>query len=141
MRCISVRQPWAWCIVNGYKPVENRTWSATWRGPILIHAGKEVDLESMRVVRRLLADAGEDPLAVPMAITLPVGGIVGRADLVDCVTRHPSPWFFGPFGFVLSNARPLDLVKCRGQLGLFEVDEAALGIASPKVAGQEEMFG
>ena len=27
MRVISIRQPWAWLIVNGYKDVENRTWA------------------------------------------------------------------------------------------------------------------
>ena len=26
MKALSIRQPWAWLIVNGYKDVENRTW-------------------------------------------------------------------------------------------------------------------
>jgi hypothetical protein len=42
-KAITVRQPYAWLIVNGFKTVENRSehesrWS--FRGPLAIHAGK-----------------------------------------------------------------------------------------------------
>jgi len=43
-RCLSVRQPWAFAIVRGWKCVENRTWAppANFRGFIAIHAsGRE----------------------------------------------------------------------------------------------------
>jgi hypothetical protein len=50
------------------------------------------------------------------------GGIVGEAEIVDCVTSHPSEFFFGPFGFVIRNARPLPFRPCRGMLGFFEPD-------------------
>ncbi len=40
LKAISIRQPWAWLIVNGYKDVENRIWVANLRGPVLIHAGQ-----------------------------------------------------------------------------------------------------
>jgi|ERR1039458_8111645 hypothetical protein len=39
LKAISIRQPWAWLIVNGYKDVENRIWAANVRGRVLIHAG------------------------------------------------------------------------------------------------------
>jgi hypothetical protein len=32
LKAISIRQPWAWLIVNGYKDVENRIWAANVRG-------------------------------------------------------------------------------------------------------------
>ncbi|KAA5603782.1 hypothetical protein F1188_19175 [Roseospira marina] len=51
-----------------------------------------------------------------------VGGIVGAVDVVACVTDHPSPWFFGPIGWVLANPRPLLFTPCRGRLGLFTPD-------------------
>lgn len=41
MKAISINQPWAWCIVNGYKPIENRDWATQFRGTVLIHAGKK----------------------------------------------------------------------------------------------------
>ena len=31
------------------------------------------------------------------------GAIIGEVDIVDCVTKSTSPWFEGPFGFVLRN--------------------------------------
>jgi hypothetical protein len=39
LKAISIRQPWAWLIVNGYKDVENRIWAANVRGRVLIHVG------------------------------------------------------------------------------------------------------
>lgn len=40
MKALSVRQPYAWLIVNGIKDIENRTWRTGYRGPVLIHASK-----------------------------------------------------------------------------------------------------
>lgn len=134
MKTLSVRQPWAWAIVNGYKPVENRNtdFVGSYRGPILIHSGKEAEpLPSWYAVRQLLADSGEDPDELPDLQALPTGGIVGKADLVGVTTHHGSHWFSGPIGIVLANARPLTLIPWRGQLGLFEVDEAKLNLAPP----------
>jgi hypothetical protein len=134
MKALSIRQPWAWAVVNGYKPVENRTtdFVGRWRGPLLIHAGKQAEeRESWYAVRALLAESGEDPETLPELAAMPVGGIVGRAELIDVVTFHPSPWFSGPVGLVLAHAKPEKLKLCRGQLGLFEVDERWLGLSPP----------
>lgn len=119
MRAISIRQPWAWLIVNGYKPVENREWPTKYRGPVLIHAGQTLarrhyeDLELDMAVRlRIALPAYED---------LPRGGVVGVATIVDCVTEFDSPFFTGPFGFVLKDARPLPFQPFKGKLGFFDV--------------------
>ena len=45
---------------------------------------------------------------------LQLGGIVGIVDLVDVVTQSDDPYFYGPFGFVLENARPLSFTPMRG---------------------------
>ncbi len=112
MKALSIRQPWAWAIATGKKPVENRTWSTSFRGPVLIHAGLRVDREALR----------DDPWAFAGAeLDMPTGGIVGVATIVDCVEWHASPWFTGPFGFVLTDARSLPFVPCKGALGFFDV--------------------
>lgn len=36
---LSIRQPWAWLIVNGHKDIENRDWPTNFRGRLLVHAG------------------------------------------------------------------------------------------------------
>ena len=37
---LSIRQPWAWLIVNGHKDIENRDWPTNFRGRLLVHAGQ-----------------------------------------------------------------------------------------------------
>lgn len=109
---ISIRQPWAWLIIHGIKDVENRRWWTGVRGWVGIHAARSIDHQAVAD----LADRRPD-LRLPGEYQ--VGGIVGRAVVVDCVSDHPSPWFEGPHGFVLSGAEPLDFRECRGGLAFF----------------------
>ena len=39
MKALSVRAPWWWYIIHGYKDIENREWKTQFRGRVLIHAG------------------------------------------------------------------------------------------------------
>jgi len=114
MKAIAVRQPYAWLIVNGYKDIENRTWSTKHRGPLLIHASLKIAPDWVEVWW-----ACEDS-GIPLPDYADVGGIVGVVEVVDVVTTHTSPWFSGPVGFVLANARPLSFREFKGRLGLFE---------------------
>ena len=118
MKALSIKQPWAWLIVNGFKDIENRNWHTNYRGPVLIHAGKKPDGTDADM-RWLMHDIGWDG-DLPRLASLEYGGIVGEAEIVDCVHRSQSPWFFGKFGFVIRNARPLPFRPCKGQLGFFE---------------------
>lgn len=47
------------------------------------------------------------------------GGVVGVAEIVDCVAASPSPWLFGPWGWVLRGARRLPFAPCPGALNFF----------------------
>lgn len=112
---LSVRQPWAWLIVNGFKDVENRPRRTHYRGPLLIQAGTNASgftvEESEPIERR-------HSLRIPDELEF--GGIVGVVELVDCVGKHSSPWFIrGNFAWVLANPRRLTFRECKGQLGLF----------------------
>ncbi|WP_029554815.1 ASCH domain-containing protein [Xanthobacter sp. 91] len=122
MKALSIRQPWAWCILHG-KPVENRNWWTSYRGPLDIHAAKGMTRDEYEECRDFAASLG---LALPPMADLPRGGIVGRAKLVDCVTSHPSPWFFGRYGLVLEEVEPLPFIPLKGALGLFDVSEGVL---------------
>jgi hypothetical protein len=59
-------------------------------------------------------------LGVEVPMHLERGGIIGTANIVACVTKWGSPWFVGRFGFVLSEARPVEFIPCKGALGFFE---------------------
>jgi hypothetical protein len=87
IRGITIRQPWATCILAGKNP-ENRPVHWPWRGWIMIHAGQKLERSALR-----------DPL-VATAIRgreLHLGAVVGIARLTNC---HPdrgpeqctSPW-------------------------------------------------
>lgn len=112
-RVLTIRQPWAHLIVEGTKPVENRSWSTNYRGLILIHAGQARDDEEAR-------DFGLDP------DRLDYGAIIGSAQLVDIVDDHPSPFFHGPCGWVLQKPQRLQPVPMRGKLSLWETTLPAL---------------
>lgn len=112
MKALSIQQPWSWLIVNGYKPVENRDWPTNGRGWVYVHAGKKIDKEAIDWIKEKFPE-------IPLPDTFETGGIVGKAKIVDCVTSHPSPWFFGQYGFVISEAAPLPFTACKGKLGFF----------------------
>ena len=132
MKALSIKQPWAWLIVNGHKDVENRSWYTSYRGPVLIHAGKKIDNEFLEIINHLPASAH----LVPRLSTLDTGGIIGIAEIVGCVTKSESPWFFGEYGFLIRNARPIPFVPYRGQLGFFEVEGEPMTINQPTDGGQ-----
>ena len=113
---ISIRQPWAWLIVNGYKDIENRKWATNLRGPVLIHAGQsktDTRPEALAYIKRKYRVAD-------LPDTFETGGIVGIAEITDCVQRHRSKWFQGPFGWTLAHARRLPFKKCKGRLQFFK---------------------
>lgn len=120
MKALSIRQPWAWLIIQGYKDVENRSWSTPIRGPFLVHAGQTFDEDGYIWVK------AHTDITLPAREEFARGGIVGRAEIVDCVSRSRSVWFSGPFGFVLKNAAPLEFTPLKGKLGFFEVKEEDL---------------
>lgn len=121
MKALSIRQPWAWLIVEGYKEVENRDWPTRFRGRFLIHAGKAFDQAGYVFVRQQFPT-----ILLPAREEFDRGGIVGEATLLDCVTESPSPWFFGRFGFVLAEAKALPFRPMPGKLSFFNFPAAEI---------------
>jgi hypothetical protein len=124
--CISILQPWAWLIVNGHKDIENRGWSTTFRGRILIHAGKKLGKRDYADDREHFAEA--HGITLPAFEDMPLGGIVGSATVTDCVREHTSRWKMADcWGFVLKDQRVRQFVPYRGQLGIFRVPADTIG--------------
>jgi len=127
MKALSVRQPWAFLLVSGFKDIENRTWPTKVRGRIYIHAGMTSDvnvpgrsLTEQWILERLSDVEREAYYLHPKHR----GVIIGEVDIVDCVTESDSPWFEGPYGFVLRNPKAYDRpIPWKGRLGFFEVAE------------------
>jgi len=125
MKILSLLQPWAHLVASGAKDIENRNWPTRYRGPFLVHASRNIDVEGCR--RHGLQPADLD-----------MGGVVGIAEIVDCVTAHSSRWFEGPFGFVLRHPHTLPFVKWKGTLGLREAPKALLRRLDPSILGHYE---
>lgn len=117
---LSIRQPWAYFILRCGKDVENRDWFTRFRGPVLIHAAKTMTRADYEYAVDFAKSIGVAD--IPSMQQLERGGIIGAADINDCVIESDSPWFFGKYGFILSNIRPLPFMPCKGQLGFFEVE-------------------
>lgn len=123
MKALSILQPWAELIVAGHKPVENRTWSTSYRGPLVIHAGKR-HCKSSHMAALLACDAADlDDTVIMSLLDAPKGGIVGVVDLVDITRSHESVFAADNYyHWVLSNPRRLSFMPFKGRLGLFDVE-------------------
>lgn len=116
MKCLSIKQPWAWLILNAGKDVENRTWNTFHRGRFLIHASKQVDHGAMMKYSHLL----------PKGVALPSGCVVGSVELHD-VTQSVggvSEWRQDTrFGYLLKDPKQFDNpIPLRGRMGFYEVN-------------------
>lgn len=115
-KALSVQSPWAWFIIHKNKTHENRTWSTDYRGPLYIHVSKKINREAFDFFKEQLQDM------MPDLKDFRTGGLIGKVDLVDVVTESDSPWFEGPYGFMLKNPEPIEFVPMRGQLGIFNFE-------------------
>ena len=126
MKVLTIKQPWATLIMQGYKRFEFRSWQTKYRGDLLIHAGKGIDKEAMK---RLAKYISED---------MPTGKILGKVTLVDCVKMSPEfkemllkenkdiytdSSFKENYGWQLENVEVFDEpIEAKGKLSLWEYD-------------------
>ena len=124
MKTISLRQPWAWMICQGFKPVENRTWNTNHRGPILIHASKTFDMAGYDWILENRHKLKIFDHRIPFPDEYYKGGVIGRANLVRSCRQNDSAWFFGPWGFVLTDPELFERpIAYPGKLNIFEITD------------------
>jgi ASCH domain-containing protein len=94
MKAITIRQPWAWAIINAGKDIENRDWNTHFRGRVAIHAAKGMTKGQYERGYRFIK--GIKPrIKIPTYEDLERGEIIGTVEIVSCVQDSSSPWFFG----------------------------------------------
>ncbi|WP_299694226.1 hypothetical protein [uncultured Tateyamaria sp.] len=119
---LSVRQPSAWAIIAGHKPIENRTMGSIRAGRmglgrICIHAAAGLKAEEFRY---LYWRFGQHGVQCPAPADLPRGAIIGTVEVTGIITQSDSAWFAGPAGLTLANPEPVDPIPAPGALGYFE---------------------
>ncbi len=72
MKVLTIKNPWATLIIDGYKEYEFRSWKTNYRGKILIHAGKSIEKDALKRFKNFDLDYIN-------------GAIIGEADLTDCI--------------------------------------------------------
>lgn len=125
MKVLTIKQPWAVLIIDGYKKYEFRSWKTNYRGKILIHAGMGSEKEMLLKV--------ED-----YHLTYHHGAIIGEADVVDCILvddffdqqlRQLDPIIYGNdhtglYAWKLENIKKYDeAISIKGKLGLWNYEE------------------
>lgn len=125
MKVLSIREPWATLIINGYKEYEFRNWKTKYRGEVLIHASKAVEKEYLTHFDSLNLD-------------LASGEIIGKVTLADCVevTKDfeeklikENPFIYklsegrGKYAFKVENVVKFDKkIPVKGSLGLWNYE-------------------
>ena len=145
-QALTLYQPYAWLVAEGYKPIENRPEGFSqrnFRGPFWVHAGLERKPEVWQQARELCDRLIGKEFALPSFDDLPVGCIVGRAAIVGMhypVTtlwrpREPVRWHFPEqYGLILEAAQKLERpVACRGFQGFWPVPDQVLEVLAKEV--------
>lgn len=121
MKALCVRQPWAWLLFHG-KPIENRGWRTSHRGPLAIVASKNMSRDeyfgAVDFVRSF------DPrlaALIPEPESLVFGAALGVVQQVGCVAMSDSPWFQGKYGHVYEAPKLFRVpILTKGQLSMFD---------------------
>jgi hypothetical protein len=127
VKALTVKNPWAWWIVHGYKTssgilykdVENRTWKTDYRGKIFVHASKRpCDIQTS--LEGVFTD-----MAFLKAIVYETahynGMSIGGVEITDCTRTPGSKWAEPGMGhWILKNFIPCaEPIPAKGKLGLW----------------------
>lgn len=122
LRVLSIKGPWAWAIIAGIKPFENRPRRFHYRGPLAIHMSQNPDNDTR--ANQFIREQGFIPPTKSELEQLR-GKIIGIVDLVDCLPVAEcgsDPWAFGPYCLQVSNPRPIKTpIRCKGALGIWRL--------------------
>jgi hypothetical protein len=118
LKALSGTECWFTAMLKFGKDIENRSWKSSFRGTIALHAAKGMPRseyeKSKEYIERITGRAA------PRPDELKLQSIIGLIDIVDCVTSSKSPWFFGPYGFVVRNPVVLpEPIPCSGALSFW----------------------
>jgi activating signal cointegrator 1 len=139
MKALSLTQPWATLVAIGAKKIETRSWSTSYRGPLLIHAAKRFPMGYRELCfeepfRSMLLCGGVrcHPESLHLGSLLAVCRLENvisteaaiRQGLGQRYEREFGDYSVGRFAWFLGGVDRLkDPIPYKGALGLFDVPE------------------
>lgn len=144
MKMLTLWQPWASLVALGFKKYETRSWLASYRGSIIIHASKRPlnwkDLELWEEI----TDTDPHSFSFPMGCAIAVANLVNcqimtNANSVPCYQisidsvstqeKLAGIWEIGRYAWKFENVRQIDPFYCRGFQGLIDApNEVAIAV-------------
>ena len=125
MKVLTIKEPWASLIINGYKKYEFRSWKTKYRGKILIHAGMSLEKDAAKRFKEYNLEYHK-------------GAIIGEATIIDCILvdtklneelRKINPLVYARSNHVETYAWKLENIKkydkpiyIKGKLGLWNYE-------------------
>ena len=125
MKVLTIKEPWASLIINGYKEYEFRSWKTKYRGKILIHAGMSLEKDNAKRFQEYNLEYYK-------------GAIIGEATITDCILvdtkfneelRKINPLVYAKSNHVEAYAWKLENIKkyvnpihIKGKLGLWNYE-------------------
>lgn len=127
MKVITIKQPWASLIANGYKIYEFRTWNTKYRGEILIHAGKGIDKDAMKRYKDYDLDY---PSGCIIAKAILTDSIEINDEFIDYLETLNSKVYknrinnrdWKGYGFKLEKIEKIEPIYINGKLGLWNYE-------------------
>ena len=127
MKVLTIKQPFATLIAEGYKEYEFRTWKTKYRGEFLIHAGIGVDKKAIEKYKHL-------------NLEYPSGCIIAKVTLTDCIEINDesrkmlkeknnivydhiinhTDW--KGYGFKMENIKKIIPIPIKGKLSFWDYD-------------------
>jgi hypothetical protein len=139
--CLSMHQPWASLLIEGFKRFEGREWDSDFRGVLWIHAtSKKPDQDLIDSVenecRQLYCKDGKSSLKHNFPQKYPTSCLLGCVDVVDVVKRETYVKLIphelqertdSKFLFICKNPKKLEIpIKMPGQPNIYKLDESIL---------------
>ena len=125
MKVLTIKEPWATLIIEGYKEYEFRSWKTNYRGRILIHTSQALEENMSERFKEY-------------NLNYKCGYIIGEAYIVDCIKVDKklnddliklNPLVYGKsnhielYAWKLENVKKYDKpIACKGKLGLWNYE-------------------
>lgn len=129
MKVISIKEPFATFIKDGYKKIETRSWKTNYRGELFIHAsGKNIAKEFF---------TNEYVVSLTNELNMNYGNIICRGNLVDCVYMDEDflklmkknekefnlgLYELGRYAWIFEDVEPIYPIPAKGKLNIWNYE-------------------